>query len=59
MYGFKICNRIKLVCFIKFVVHKINYEMVKSRMVVLTEREKSDVTDTNVTVSCNLLLKHW
>jgi hypothetical protein len=59
MYGFKICNRIKLVCFIKFVVHKMKSEMVKSRMVVLTEREKSDVTDTNVTGSCSLLLKHW
>jgi hypothetical protein len=29
--------------FLKFVVHKMNSEIVKSRMVVLTEREKADV----------------
>jgi hypothetical protein len=44
MYHFKIFNRIKLVCFLKFVVHEINSEMVTSRMVVLTERKKTDVT---------------
>jgi hypothetical protein len=44
MYCFKFCNRIKLVCFLKFVVHEINSEMVKSGMVVLTRREKTDVT---------------
>jgi hypothetical protein len=42
MYHFKICNRINLVCFLKFVVHEINFEMVKFVMVVLTRREKSD-----------------
>jgi hypothetical protein len=40
MYHFKICNRIKLVCFLKFVVHKMNSKMVKSGIVVLTERER-------------------
>jgi hypothetical protein len=48
MYHFKICNRIKLVCFIKFVVHEMNSKMVKSEMVVLTGREKADVADTDV-----------
>jgi hypothetical protein len=42
MYHSKILNRIKLYCFLKFVVHKLNSEMVKSGMVVLTEREKTD-----------------
>jgi hypothetical protein len=50
MYHFKICNRIKLVCFLKFVVHEMNSEMVKSGMVVLTEREKTDITEADVTV---------
>jgi hypothetical protein len=48
MYRFKICNQIKLVCFIKFIVHKINSEMIKSEMVVLSERENVDVTDIDV-----------
>jgi hypothetical protein len=30
-------------CFLKFVVHKMNYEMVKSKIVVLTGREKTVV----------------
>jgi hypothetical protein len=34
MYHFKIYNQIKLVCFIKFVIHKIN-----SDIVMLTKRE--------------------
>jgi hypothetical protein len=51
MHRFKICNQIKLVYFLKFVVHKINSEMVKGGMVVLTMREKSDVTATDVTVN--------
>jgi hypothetical protein len=41
MYCFKICNQIKLIYFLKFVDHKINSKMIKSGMVVLTEREKS------------------
>jgi hypothetical protein len=44
MYCFKIYNQIKLVYFFKFIVHKINYEMVKFKMVVLTVRENTDVT---------------
>jgi hypothetical protein len=48
MYHFKICNQIKLVCFLKFIIHEINSKMVKTKMVVLTEREKDDA---NVTMS--------
>jgi hypothetical protein len=44
------CLKFLYNCFLKFVVHEINSEMVKSVIVVLTEREKSDVTDTNVVV---------
>jgi hypothetical protein len=51
MYYFRICNRIKLVYFLKFVVHEINSEMVKSKMVVLTEREKTDVSDADIAMS--------
>jgi hypothetical protein len=50
MYRFKICNRIKLVCFTKFVVHQMNSEMVKSGMVVLTVREMVDMADADVAV---------
>jgi hypothetical protein len=42
MYHSKISNRIKLDYFLKFVVHELNSEMVKSGMVVLTGREKTD-----------------
>jgi hypothetical protein len=42
MYRYKILNRIKLDCFFKFAVHELNYEMVKSGMMVLPEREKTD-----------------
>jgi hypothetical protein len=42
MYGSKILNRIKLYYFFKFVVHELNSKMVKSEMVLLTGREKSD-----------------
>jgi hypothetical protein len=42
MYHSKILNRIKLDCFFKFVVHELNSEIVKSGMVVLTERKKAD-----------------
>jgi hypothetical protein len=34
--------------FLKFVIHEINFEMVKSGMVVLTGRENNDVADVNV-----------
>jgi hypothetical protein len=42
MYRSKILNRIKLDCFLKFVIHELNSKMVKSRMVVLNGREKTD-----------------
>jgi hypothetical protein len=46
MYCSKILNRIKLDYFLKFVVHELNYKMVKSEMVVvLTEREKTDADE--------------
>jgi hypothetical protein len=44
MHCFKNYNRIKLVCFLKIIVHKINYEIVKSGLVMLTEIEKTDMT---------------
>jgi hypothetical protein len=50
MYRLKFCNRIKLVCFLKFDLHEMNSEMVKSGMVVLTRREKVDMADTDVVV---------
>jgi hypothetical protein len=54
MYRSKILNRIKLDYFLKFVVHELNSEMVKSGMVVLTVREKLDVADADVTVGWKL-----
>jgi hypothetical protein len=42
MYHSKILNRVQLYCFLKFVVHELNSKMVKSGMVVLTEREKAE-----------------
>jgi hypothetical protein len=50
MYHSKILNRIKLDCFLKFVVHELNSEMVKSGIMMLTERKKTDVTDADVVV---------
>jgi hypothetical protein len=35
-------------CFLKFIVYKMNFEMIKSVMVVLTGREKADVSDADV-----------
>jgi hypothetical protein len=46
--GIVSCNSI---CFLKFVVYKMNSKMVKSRIVVLTGREKIDMTDADVFVS--------
>jgi hypothetical protein len=43
--SFKIYNKIKLVYFLKFVVHKINSKIIKSEMVVLIGRENVDDTD--------------
>jgi hypothetical protein len=42
MYRFKILNQIKLDFFLKFVVHKLNSEVVKSEMMLLTRREKTN-----------------
>jgi acetolactate synthase small subunit len=42
MYHFKILNQMKLDYFLKFVVHELNSEMVKSGMVALTRWEKAD-----------------
>jgi hypothetical protein len=36
--------------FLKFFVHKMNFEMVKSGMVVLTQKEKTNMTDVDVAV---------
>jgi hypothetical protein len=47
MYCIFSCNPIYV---LKFVVHKINYEMVKSEMVKLIRREKADVTNADVVV---------
>jgi hypothetical protein len=48
--NFKICNQIKLVCFLNFVVHEINSEMIEPEIVVSTEREKADVVDADAAV---------
>jgi hypothetical protein len=38
MYYFKICNRIKLVYFLKFVVHQINSKIVKCKIMMLRKK---------------------
>jgi hypothetical protein len=45
MYHFKIYNRIKLVCFLNFVIHGMN-----SKMVVLTGRENANMVNADMTV---------
>jgi hypothetical protein len=50
VYHLKIYNQIKFICFIKFIVHKINYEMIKSEMVTLIGIEKSDMADVDMTI---------
>jgi hypothetical protein len=50
MYRSKILNRIKLDCFLKFIIHKLNSEMVKSEIVVLAWRENIYVADVDVAV---------
>jgi hypothetical protein len=37
--------------FLKFTIQNTNFEMIESAMVILTAREKSDVTDTDVIMS--------
>jgi hypothetical protein len=51
MYRSKILNRIKLDCFLKFIIHKLNSKIVKSEIVVLAWRENIDVADVDVAVS--------
>jgi hypothetical protein len=38
------------ICFLKFIVHKRISEMIKFGMMKLTGREKTDVTDIDMTV---------
>jgi hypothetical protein len=45
MYCSKILNWIKLDYFLKFIVHELYSKMVKSEMLVLTEREKTDADE--------------
>jgi hypothetical protein len=35
---------------VSWLIHKINYEMIKYEMVVLTGRENADMTDADVAV---------
>jgi hypothetical protein len=58
MYPSKILNRIKLYYFLKFIVHKLNSEIIKSKIVVLTKREKTD-TGEQYPECCSLLLECW
>jgi hypothetical protein len=37
--------------FLKFIAHEKNFEIVKSKMVVLIGRDKTDVTDADVAVA--------
>jgi hypothetical protein len=39
-----------VICFLKFIVHTTNSKMVKSRMVKLSGRDKTVVTDANMVV---------
>jgi hypothetical protein len=43
------------ICFLKFVVYKIKFKIVKSVMVLLTGRENADVTNANVAIGWMLL----
>jgi hypothetical protein len=38
-------------CFLKFIVHKANHEIIKSGIMVLTEREKTGIIDVDVTIN--------
>jgi hypothetical protein len=40
----------KFLCnyFLKFIVHKINFEMVKYEMMMLTRKKKTDVADADM-----------
>jgi hypothetical protein len=45
MYLSKNCNLIKLVLFLKFIIHEINSKIIKSEMMMLTIKEKTDVVE--------------
>jgi hypothetical protein len=45
MYCISSCNPI---CFLKFIIHKMNSEMIKYVMVKLPERENADMADVDV-----------
>jgi hypothetical protein len=38
------------ISFLKLVVHKMIFKMIKSEMVVLSERDKADMIDVDVTI---------
>jgi hypothetical protein len=42
----------KFLCnyFLKFIVHKMSPEIIKSKMVVMIGEEKTDITDAHVTM---------
>jgi hypothetical protein len=48
--SFKNFNQIKLVYFFKFVGHKINSKMINFRMMVLTEKKNTDMTNADVSL---------
>jgi hypothetical protein len=50
MYHFKILNQIKLDYFFKFVVHKLNSKIVKSKIMILAIRKNIDMTDAYMTI---------
>jgi hypothetical protein len=53
MYRYKILNRIKLNYFLKFIIHELNSKIVKSKKMVLTEREKSNAHECyNILPEC-------
>jgi hypothetical protein len=39
------------ICLLKFIVHRMNFEIVKFGIVKLTQKEKVDVVNVDVTVS--------
>jgi hypothetical protein len=43
MYLSKNCNLIKLVFFLKFIIHEINSKIIKYEIMMLTRKEKTDM----------------
>jgi hypothetical protein len=50
-YNFMYRILIFYVFFLKFIVNTTNFEIVKSGILMLTEREKTDMTDTDVVIN--------